>query len=240
MRIASIIDVSLVDVPGIPVSVVFTGGCNFDCPYCQNAQLIPESSGTDLPIKAVVAKTEGSLSNGCCITGGEPTIHRDLPQLLKELRRKKDYHLNLNTQGSRPDVLKHCLPYLDSVWFDIKGDPKRYREVVRTSYDPWPKVRESIDLVMGSDAAFWPRTTYAGNLMSAQDVRAILGHLDEIGFRGRYVVQRYVASAGTRKTEVPNLRIPKREELEPLVKDVPLGIKMHLELFELERRQQIG
>jgi pyruvate formate lyase activating enzyme len=240
MRIASVIDVSLVDVPGIPVSVVFTGGCNFDCPYCQNAQLIPESSGTDMPIRAIIAKTEGSLSGGCCITGGEPTIHRDLPQLLKELRRKRDYHLNLNTQGSRPDVLKHCLPYLNSVWFDIKTDPTRYREVVRTPYDPWSKVRESIDLVMHSDAAFWPRTTYAGNLMSTHDIQAILRFLGEIGFRGDYVVQKYLASAGTRKTEVAKLRMPTRDELEPLTRDTPPGIKMRLELFDLERGQRTG
>jgi len=231
MRIGSIIDISLVDVPGIPVTVVFTAGCNFDCSYCQNAQIIPRSSGTDMPIQAIVKKTQGSLSSGCCITGGEPTIHRDLPQLLKQLRQKDDYHLNLNTQGSMPEVLKNCLPYLDSVWFDIKADPIRYREVVRTPNDPWPKVRESIDLVMSSDAAFWPRTTYAGNLLSNRDIRAILELLEKVGYQGEYVMQKYVASAGTRKAEAARLRMPPREEIEPLARDTPPGIKMRLELF---------
>lgn len=231
MRIASVIDISLVDVPGIPVTALFTGGCNFDCPYCQNAQLIPLTSGTTMPIRSIVEKTKGSLSSGCCITGGEPTIHRDLPQLLKELRRKDSYHINLNTQGSVPAVLKQCLPYVDSVWFDIKADPNRYRQVVRSAFEPWPRVRESMELVMNSDAAFWPRTTYVGNLMSTEDIQAILNLLEKIGFQGQYVVQRYVESAGTRRAESSQLRAPRRDEIEPLAKNTPSGIKMRLEPF---------
>jgi len=231
MRIASIIDISLVDVPGIPVTVIFTGGCNFDCPYCQNAQLIPKQSGSETAIQVVVERTKGSLSSGCCITGGEPTIHRDLPVLLKRLRRGAGYHLNLNTQGSVPSVLKSCLPYLDSVWFDIKADPKRYREVVRTTQDPWPDVRRSLDLVMKSDVLFWPRTTYVGNLMFPRDIEAILSFLEEVGYSGEYVVQKYVASAGTRKEEASQLKMPKREEIEPVIAKAPPGIKVRLELF---------
>ncbi|MHA2374127.1 MAG: radical SAM protein, partial [Candidatus Thorarchaeota archaeon] len=75
MRVASIIDISLVDVPGIPVTVIFTGGCNFDCPYCQNAELISLSSGEDLSPSEIVARARGHLTDGYCISGGEPTIH---------------------------------------------------------------------------------------------------------------------------------------------------------------------
>ena len=83
MRIASVIDVSLVDVPKIPVTVIFTAGCNMDCPYCQNAEIIPLTSGTTMAISDIVDRVRGNFSDGYCITGGEPTIHKDLPDLLR-------------------------------------------------------------------------------------------------------------------------------------------------------------
>ena len=142
MRLASIIDVSLVDVPGVPVTVLFTGGCNFDCPYCQNAELIPRKSGDDLAISEIVKRARGNMVDGYCITGGEPTIHKDLPDLLCALKEDGAEHVNLNTQGSVPDVLKECLPYLDSVWFDIKTTPNKYRQISRTRTNPWRRVKK--------------------------------------------------------------------------------------------------
>ena len=86
MRIASIIDISLVDVPGIPVTVLFTAGCNMDCSFCQNAEIIPLESGSEMVISDIVERVRGNLSDGYCVTGGEPTIHKDLPLLLKALK----------------------------------------------------------------------------------------------------------------------------------------------------------
>ena len=124
MRLASIIDISLVDVPGIPVTVIFTGGCNFDCPYCQNATLIANDSGEETTPQQLVAQVRDFLSDGFCITGGEPTIHPDLPDHLKALRFEIGGHLNLNTQGSVPSVLEKSLPFLDSVWLLFVTLPK--------------------------------------------------------------------------------------------------------------------
>lgn len=231
MRIASIIDVSTVDVPGIPVTVLFTAGCNFDCPYCQNAQIIPLSSGSEMPVEAIVGKTHGSLSSGFCISGGEPTIHRDLPKLLKELKRARRGHINLNTQGSVPEVLEACLPHIDSVWFDIKAAPDRYQQVVRTPDNPWKAVHKSVEILLSSDVDFWPRTTYAADLMSPHDIREILRVLDAEGFQGEYVLQNYVRSLGTRRSEDSNLRAAKKEEVESLFSHLPSGITVRLEGF---------
>ncbi len=205
MRIASIIDISLVDVPRIPVTVIFTGGCNFDCPYCQNASLIPRSSGEELSHDDIIAKMDDFLSDGFCITGGEPTIQNDLPDFLGALRKRIGGHINLNTQGSIPTTLKRSLPFLDSVWFDIKASPSHYQVVSRTKHDPWPYIRESIDLVLRADAEFWPRTTYVGNLLSPQDLVDILEFLEGVGFDGTYTIQNYVQSAGVRPDETSHL-----------------------------------
>jgi pyruvate formate lyase activating enzyme len=226
MRIASVIDISLVDVPKIPVTVIFTGGCNMDCRYCQNAEIIPLDSGTEMTIPDIVEKVRGNLSDGYCITGGEPTIHKDLPLLLQALKDDGASHINLNTQGSVPDVLERCLPFLDSVWFDMKSVPERYSEITRVQSDPWPRVEKSITMLIDSDVSFWPRTTYVGGLMNSGEIQGIADSLYKLGFQGEYLVQNYKKSAGTRENEVSTFHEPDRSELDQLLETIPSGISL--------------
>jgi pyruvate formate lyase activating enzyme len=229
MRIASVIDISLVDVPKIPVTVIFTAGCNFDCGYCQNAEIIPLESGSEMAIPDIVEKVRGNLSDGYCVTGGEPTIHKDLPLLLKALKEDGADHVNLNTQGSVPDILEKCLPYLDSVWFDMKTIPERYAEIVRVKSDPWPRVLRSIKHIMKSNVKFWPRTTYVGKLMNSDEIQEIANILHSLGFQGEYLVQNYKKTSGTREEIVADFKEAEVNELEPLLESMPLGITLKLE-----------
>ncbi|NHJ14602.1 MAG: radical SAM protein [Candidatus Thorarchaeota archaeon] len=229
MRVSSIIDISLVDVPGIPVTTIFTAGCNFDCAFCQNSGLIPLESGLIVEIDDIVQRASGHLSDGFCITGGEPTIHRDLPNLLKALKKTEPKHMNLNTNGSVPNVLDASLQYLDSVWVDIKTTPSNYMKVARTKQNPWVRVLQSITLIMDSDVAFWPRTTYVGGLTTPEDILGIIQLLDEMGFKGEYVVQNYISSVGVRQKDTTWFYNPPRSELDPVLKDLPKKISLRLE-----------
>ena len=229
MRVAAIIDMSLGDLPGIPVTVLFTAGCNMDCPYCQNAEIIPITSGTEMTIDAIVQQLRGNLTDGYCITGGEPTIQQDLPKLLKQLRSEDTKHINLNTQGSVPGVIQKSLPFLDSVWFDIKTIPEYYCNVTRVVRDPWPRVEKSIKLVLESEVSFWPRTTYVGGLTEPSDILKISEILSDLGFVGEYVVQNFKRSTGTRKTDTESFSEPDVDELTKIIDQIPDGITMRLE-----------
>ncbi|MDF1541345.1 MAG: radical SAM protein, partial [Candidatus Thorarchaeota archaeon] len=229
LRVGTIIDISLVDVPGIPVTVIFTGGCNFDCPYCQNASLIPNDSGEEMTPSEIVAQVKDFLSDGFCITGGEPTIHRDLPSLLKVLREEVGGHINLNTQGSVPSILKQSLPYLDSIWLDLKTSPTRYREISRTSANPWPRIQESINMILASDVALWPRTTYVGDLMQPSDIAELLVFLQSTDYQGEYLIQNFVSSTGVREEEKTSLREPDMHELHEVLSHVPDTIDLRLD-----------
>jgi len=228
MRVASIIDVSLVDVPGIPVTTIFTAGCNFDCPYCQNSGLIPLDSGLLVDIDEIVKRASGHLVDGFCVTGGEPTIHKDLPDLLRELK-KTGLHVNLNTNGSVPEVVDASLPYLDSVWLDIKTTPQNYHKVARTKHNPWIRVMQSITLILDSNVRLWPRTTYVGGLTTLDDIRGIVQVLHEIGYKGEYVVQNYVQSVGVRDRDTTWFYSPQKEEVKPILKELPKKISIRLE-----------
>jgi len=229
MRIASVIDISLVDVPKIPVTVIFTAGCNFDCGYCQNAEIIPLESGSEMNISDIVERVRGNLSDGYCVTGGEPTIHKDLPLLLKALKEDGADHINLNTQGSVPDILEKCLPYLDSVWFDMKTIPERYTEIARVKSNPWTRVSKSIKLLIDSDVMFWPRTTYVGKLMNPDEIQEIAHILYDLGFQGEYLIQNYKKSVGTREDLVAHYHEADQSELDSLHDSMPTGITLKLE-----------
>ncbi|MBD3405126.1 MAG: anaerobic ribonucleoside-triphosphate reductase activating protein [Candidatus Lokiarchaeota archaeon] len=229
MRIGSIIDISLVDVPGIPVSVIFTGGCNFNCPYCQNADLISLDSGTEVSISEIIERVSGHFVDGYCITGGEPTLQKELPELLKDLRNSSDGHINLNTQGSVPDVLRQCVPYLDSVWFDIKTSPSKYLTISRTKDNPWKRVENSIKYLLKSSVSFWPRTTYVGKLMTPNDILSIADKLASLGYSGKYTVQNYIASSGVRENEKEFLSSPDRSEIDEIADLIPPQLSLNLE-----------
>jgi pyruvate formate lyase activating enzyme len=211
-----------VDVPGIPVTVIFTAGCNYDCPYCQNAELIPLDSGEEVDIEEIVHRSTGHLSQGHCITGGEPTLQKDLPELLKALKSSGSKHINLNTNGSVPSLLEKCLPYLDSIWLDVKITPPKYKSITRTKSDTWKSIEKSIKLILQTNVQLWPRTTYAGGLMTPKDIEYIAFLLKDLRFEGTYLVQNYIESTGVRETEREHIHQPKECDLHYLTElDIP-------------------
>ena len=89
MEIKGVIDISFVDWDGEVSSVFFLPNCNFRCLFCHNVTLVlhPEEEETT-PFeraKAYLKKQRGWI-DGVCITGGEPTLHRDLPDLCSKLK----------------------------------------------------------------------------------------------------------------------------------------------------------
>jgi hypothetical protein len=84
-------------------------------------------------------------------------------------------------------------------------------------------------LLISSEVAFWPRTTFTKSLLSTSDISAILLALVEIGFQGEYVIQNYVASAGVRQSEKARLQVPEISEIEIVKDDAPDGIEVRLD-----------
>ena len=98
---------TLLDFPGRVACTVFLGGCNFRCPFCHNSEILDgkeEAVMDDQQLLAFLGKRKGIL-DGVCITGGEPTLKPDLPQLLREIK-ALGYPVKLDTNGYRPEVLK--------------------------------------------------------------------------------------------------------------------------------------
>ncbi len=190
MRIAGLERSSFVDYPGKLAAVLFTPGCNLDCFYCHNRHLLSPGE------QDVVYKPEDVLRflhsrigklEGVVVTGGEPTLQKDLEPFIEEIR-VMGFAVKLDTNGTQPWVVQPMLKkgLLDFVAMDVKAPRNRYDEIAGKPVDI-RAIEESIRLLMTSGVAYEFRTTFAPQL-SALDIVTIATWIH--GAR-RYVLQQY-------------------------------------------------
>ena len=108
MLILGLTKTTLLDYPGHVSATVFTGGCNFRCPFCHNGQMVLNPASMErIPEEEVLAFLDKrkKILDGVCITGGEPTIHADLPDFIRKIK-GLGYPVKLDTNGTHPDMVK--------------------------------------------------------------------------------------------------------------------------------------
>ena len=154
---------SLIDFPGRVGCVLFTAGCNFKCPYCHNPELLSFSTAQVIKqgwIMDFLEERKGFL-DGVVITGGEPTLHKDLMDFMATIR-EMGFEVKLDTNGSRPHVLKQILEsgLADYVAMDLKTDPAKYAQMVECPVEP-EKILRSIQTILNSGINHEFRTTCA-------------------------------------------------------------------------------
>ncbi|MFH1402519.1 MAG: anaerobic ribonucleoside-triphosphate reductase activating protein [Patescibacteria group bacterium] len=192
MLIGGLQKFSLIDYTDHICAIVFTVGCNFNCPYCHNpelrgldkgARLIPEKEVLDF-LKERVGKLEAVT-----ITGGEPTLQPDLLEFMSKVK-QLGYLVKLDSNGANPSVLKAALDkkLADYIAMDVKAPLEKYQETVRREFDV-SKIKESIDIIMRSDIDYEFRTTVVKSLLSKEDIFKIV---DLIKGARAYYLQKFV------------------------------------------------
>ena len=131
MKINGLQKLTLLDYPGQIACTVFLGGCNMRCPFCHNGALAEDRGEQKIEVSELLAFLDGRVGRlqGVCISGGEPTIHKDLPELIREVK-SRGFLVKLDTNGTNPEMLSSLIDegLLDYVAMDIKNSPERYAE----------------------------------------------------------------------------------------------------------------
>lgn len=185
MKFGGLVPFTLSDFPRHPAAIAFTQGCNFRCPFCHNAGLIPHRSETSLvpeeDVFAFLLKRRGRL-DGLVVSGGEPTLHADLPDFLREVKRL-GYLVKLDTNGSRPDMLWTLLDaeLVDYIAMDVKAPFETYTRLAGATVDT-AALQRSIMLIACSGVAHEFRTTNVEPLLSSEDLDAIRAMLPQTSF----------------------------------------------------------
>jgi pyruvate formate lyase activating enzyme len=194
MRFAGLVKNSFLDFPGYIAAVVFVPGCNMDCWYCHNKHLWKsESLLRGEEIEGFLESHKGFL-DGVVISGGEPALQDGLEGFIKGVK-ALGYLVKLDSNGTKPDIVKKLLPLLDYIAVDIKAPPGDISRVVSWDMDDSP-IWETADLLIGSGADYEFRTT----MMPLLDIEDIEKIAKRIKGAKRYALQQY------RKTESVNLQ----------------------------------
>ncbi len=190
-HIKGFIPTSFLDWPGTICSVIFLGGCGFRCPACHNRNLVLEPrSLPDYPVEEILRSLDarGNWIDGITVTGGEPTIHKSLPNLLRIFRHRK-LKIKLDTNGSNPEMLEALidLRLVDAVSMDIKA-PLTSEEYSRAAGMPIDLglITRSIDILRYSDLQVTFRTTAIPGLVEEPQLERIRRALGNVK---RYIVQ---------------------------------------------------
>ena len=177
MKISGFLKHSLSDYPGCIAAVVFTQGCNFNCPFCHNRWLISMTTSGEPPYSSREIITElgarKKLLDGVVISGGEPTLQSGLEAFIREVR-SMGYSIKLDTNGSRPEVIKKLIGQnlLDYIAMDIKAPFKKYNLLSGVTCQ-LENIVESIHLITLSKIKHHFRTTYFQKLLEERDLSEI-------------------------------------------------------------------
>jgi len=197
MDIKGWVRTSLIDFPGHIAAVVFTGGCNFRCPMCHNADLVlrpGELSSFDPDVIWDFLRRRAGKVTGLVVTGGEPTLHPDLAAFLAEAR-DLGYAVKLDTNGYRPDVLAALLDQdlVDFVAMDVKAPPESYGLLTGVPDIDLDLIRDSLSMLCEGRTSVEFRTTVVPGLLAPDDIEAIARWLAELGAASvtSYVLQQF-------------------------------------------------
>lgn len=176
MQIHGFNKTTLLDFPETVAATVFTGSCNFRCPFCQNGDLVLDPSSQPLISEEEVLshlEKRKSITKGICISGGEPTLQKDLKEFIIKCK-GMGLKVKLDTNGYRPEVLKGLLEegLLDYVAMDIKSSEEGYAESAGIDIDT-EKIKESISLLINGKTPYEFRTTVVKELHNADTFKDI-------------------------------------------------------------------
>ena len=229
MKIAGLQKVSLIDYPDAVAAGVFLGGCNLDCGYCHNRWMIgaryiePVISVDEL---LAWLETRVGLLDGVVISGGEPTLHSELDDLIERIK-SLGFACKLDSNGTRPTVLRRLLEagLVDYVAMDLKAplETEAYRAMAGVAVDI-AAIRESMTLLRDLAPSYEFRTTVAPGL-GLEDLLSIAG---EMLPEEPWVLQPFVA-AETVRQDVAERPAMSEGDLEAILDDlraVALGVRL--------------
>jgi len=192
MHIAGLQKSSLIDYPEKIACIIFTQGCNFRCGYCHNPELFEQRE----PLISTEAffeflKTRQNKLDGVVITGGEPTLQKDLEDFISEIK-NLGFLIKLDSNGTNPNIIENFIKenLIDYVAMDIKAPLYKYEQITNTKVET-ENIKKSINLILNSNIDYEFRTTVIKSQLSYND-------FDEIGklINGakNYYLQKFIPS----------------------------------------------
>ncbi len=211
---------SLLDFPGKVACTVFLGGCNLRCPFCHNSELFCGEQEEMMTVDEFLKFLESrkGLLDAVCVSGGEPTLHKNLPELFKGIK-DLGFATKLDTNGTNPKMLKQLVSQnlVDYVAMDVKNVPSRYAATVGVESVDITPFEESIKYLIEGNVDYEFRTTLVNELHDEQSISEMGEWLSSL-VPGKKAEKLYLQSFVDRDTVLfSGLSAPDEKTLETFV-----------------------
>jgi pyruvate formate lyase activating enzyme len=214
MQIGGFQETSLLDYPDTISAIIWTVGCNFNCPFCYNPQLVKKTTDCidENEILSFLKKRKGLL-DGISISGGEPLLQKDISNFIKKVK-KFNYLVKIDTNGTFPEKLQKLLDkkLVDYVSMDVKAPKEKYDLLTGVKMDI-KKIERSVEIIRHIAPDYEFKTTFVPDLLAKEDIVKIA-----IWLKGskKYYLQQF-------KTDIP-LVSSSLENIIPYPKEYLIGI----------------
>lgn len=193
MNIYGLEKLSLIDYDGQMACTVFTGGCNFKCPFCHNSGLVTnlsEQLKIDNDYIFDYLKKRKGLLTGVCVSGGEPTLQPDLNDFILKVK-ELGYLVKLDTNGTNYLLLKSLIDnnFIDYVAMDIKNSKDNYLKIIGIDNFDLSQVEKSVNLLLENKISYEFRTTLVKEFHTKNEIKDIASWIK--GAK-KYCLQKFV------------------------------------------------
>jgi len=222
MEIKGFVDISLVDWDEKVSSTIFLANCNMRCPFCYNVPLVlnPEKLRT-IPFEEIAEYLGRNREwiDGVVITGGEPTIHDDLPSLCEKIK-KLGFLVKIDTNGTNPTLVRELInrKLVDYMAMDIKAPLEQHKydtAVGVNTSNLLNKILETLNILQDSQIDYEFRTTVVPTIHKEKDIEEICQKIKNCK---KYILQNYKTDVETITPNFRNLKPFSQEELKTFLK----------------------
>jgi len=236
MEISFIQKITLIDFPGKIACAIFSIGCPFRCPFCHNKELVLPALTKKQPRLSQeeifnFLKEKRGLLDGVCITGGEPTIHEDLPDFCRKIK-ELGFLVKLDTNGYNPEMVKKLIDekLIDYLALDVKSPKEKYGKLIGIDNKVFVKIivqniERSVEVLKEGKIDFEFRTTVAPTLLEKADILEIGKWLSSLS-PGQKLPKYYLQNFRPEKTLDPSF-----EKIKPYPQKYLLEIQKALSPF---------
>lgn len=204
IRIGGITPLTTIDYPGELACVLYCQGCPWHCSYCHNPELIPNTGEPRIRWDEVMhfLRRRRGLIDAVVFSGGEPTLQRDLPEAIEQVR-SLGFNVGLHTAGCYPGRLQQLLPVVDWIGLDIKALDEDYANITKVE-GSGTKAWRSLDAVLDNGCAYEVRTTWHPSLFSEDRLQQLQTVLTDRGVASPRVQQANLNARGSASIPTPS------------------------------------
>ena len=199
---------TLLDFPDTPAAILWLAGCNMRCPYCHNPDIVFGKNSKDFSEVVAFLRKRKGLLEGVVISGGEPTIHKDIVSICQKIK-DLGYKIKLDTNGSLPKVVEELLQkgLLDFIALDFKAPKEKFIEITKSN--SYKNLLQTLAIVVQSHIPYQVRTTVHTALLQEEDIQKIIDTLGAYNVE-KYFIQNFVDLGKTLQKLPAQIRVLQR------------------------------